>query len=129
MERFRFGACEWCFPCWGPLSLKMAHEACFSGMQLGDGGGSLHAYPLLDKSVQAAYLEAAERCSMTLQLIHLYTLGHQGYLRSAFDSREGEICRESIRSRVSATFLMEMATYIPAVSIRPRNCIVQMAGA
>lgn len=112
MERFRFGACEWCFPCWGPLSLKMAHEAGFSGMQLGDGGGSLHAYPLLDKSVQAAYLEAAERYSMALQSIHLYTLGHQGYLRSAFDSREGEICRESIRSGVLAASEMGIHTVI-----------------
>ena len=112
MERFRFGACEWCFPCWGPLSLKMAHEAGFSGMQLGDGGGSLHAYPLLDKSVQAAYLEAAERYDMALQSIHLYTLGHQGYLRSAFDSREGEACRESILSGVLAAFAMGIPTVI-----------------
>ena len=40
MGRFKFGVCEFSFPCWGPLALQMAHEAGFTGMQLADAGGS-----------------------------------------------------------------------------------------
>lgn len=112
MERFKFGVCEWSFPCWGPLSLKMAHEAGFQGIQMGDGGGSLHAYPLLDPQIQAVYLEAAEQYQIELQAIHLYTLGHQGYLRSAYDSPEGEICRESILNGIIAASEMKIPTVI-----------------
>lgn len=112
MERFRLGVCEWSFPCWGTLSLKMAHEAGFEGMQLGDGGGSLHGYPLTNPGVQEDYLEAASRYHMALQSIHLYTLGHQGYLRSAFDSSEGAVCRESIRQGVVAAAQMKIPTVI-----------------
>ena len=43
MTRFQFAACEWAFPCWGDLAVKMAHEAGFTGVQLGDGGGSMQA--------------------------------------------------------------------------------------
>lgn len=36
----------------------MAYEAGFEGVQLGDGGGSMHAYPLRDRRVQEYYLQA-----------------------------------------------------------------------
>mgnify|MGYP000105059733 FL=1 len=52
MGRFKFGVCEFSFPCWGPLALQMAHEAGFTGMQLADAGGSTNSYPLNNKRVQ-----------------------------------------------------------------------------
>lgn len=112
MSRFKFGVCEWSFPCWGPLSIKMASEAGFTGMQLGDAGGSLHSYPLTDKRVQDSYLEAAEKYGVELQSIHLYTLGHQGYVRSSFNSPEGKICRESIKNGIIAASQMHIPTVI-----------------
>lgn len=51
MGRFKFGVCEFSFPCWGPLALQMAHEAGFTGMQLADAGGSTNSYPLNNKRV------------------------------------------------------------------------------
>ena len=52
MSRFKFAACEWAFPCWGLTAVQMAHEAGFDGVQLGDGGSCMHAYPLNNKRVQ-----------------------------------------------------------------------------
>ena len=65
MGRFKFGVCEFSFPCWGPLALQMAHEAGFTGMQLADAGGSTNSYPLNNKRVQESYLEASVK-SMVL---------------------------------------------------------------
>lgn len=112
MARFKFAACEWSFPCWGALAVKMAHEAGFEGLQLGDAGGSMHAYPLRDKWVQQYYLEAGERYHIAFPQIHLYTLGHQCYYRSRLDSLEGQICLESIKNAVIAASEMGVPSVI-----------------
>lgn len=102
MARFKFGAVEWAFPCWGELAVKMASEAGFSGMQLGDGGGSLQGYPLRNKRVQEYYLNAGARYNIEFPHIHLYTLGHRGISEAASVPEEGKICLESIRQGVIA---------------------------
>ena len=102
MRRFQFAACEWAFPCWGDMSVKMASEAGFTGVQLGDGGGSMQGYPLRNKKIQDYYLEAGAKYGVSFPQIHLYTLGHQGYYRSSPKSPRGQICRESIRQGVIA---------------------------
>ena len=112
MSKLKFAACEWCFPCWGDLAVKMAHEAGFDGMQLGDAGGSMNAYPLRDPGVQAYYLEAGEKYHIEFPQIHLYTLGHQGYYRSRLDSLEGKDCLESIRQAVIAASEMKVPSVI-----------------
>ncbi|WP_462377940.1 sugar phosphate isomerase/epimerase family protein [Emergencia timonensis] len=112
MARFKFGAVEWAFPCWGELAIKMASEAGFSGMQLGDGGGSLQGYPLRNKRVQEYYLNAGAKYNIEFPHIHLYTLGHQGYFRSSLDSEEGKICLESIRQGVIAASEMGIPTVV-----------------
>lgn len=112
MSRFKFAACEWAFPCWGELSVKMAHEAGFCGMQLGDGGGSLHGYPLRDRRVQEYYLNAGAKYGIAFPQIHLYTLGHQGYFRNRPDSAEGQICLESIRQGILAASEMDVPTVV-----------------
>ena len=112
MSKLKFAACEWCFPCWGDLAVKMAHEAGFDGMQLGDAGGSMNAYPLRDHGVQAYYLEAGEKYHIEFPQIHLYTLGHQGYYRSRLDSLEGKDCLESIRQAVIAASEMKVPSVI-----------------
>ena len=113
MKRFQFAACEWAFPCWGDLAVKMAHEAGFTGVQLGDGGGSMQGFPLRNKRVQDYYLNIAAKYGMSYPQIHLYTLGHQGYYRNRPESREGRICTESIKQGIIAA--SEMG--VPCVTI------------
>ena len=73
MSKFKFAACEWAFPCWGELAIKMAHDAGFQGVQLGDGGASLHSYPLRSKRVQEYYLNLGAKYDIEFPQIHLYT--------------------------------------------------------
>ena len=113
MSRFQFAACEWAFPCWGDLSVKMAHDAGFTGVQLGDGGGSMQGYPLRNKHVQDYYLNAGTKYGISFPQMHLYTLGHQGYYRSSPESYEGQVCRESIKQGIIAAYEMG----IPCVTI------------
>ena len=92
--------------------MRMAHEAGFDGMQLGDAGGPMNAYPLRDPEVQAHYLEAGEKYGIEFPQIHLYTLGHQGYYRKRLDSPEGQVCLESIRQAVIAASEMKIPSVI-----------------
>ena len=112
MARFQFAACEWSFPCWGSLAVKMAHEAGFDGLQLGDAGGSMQAYALRNKRVQEHYLNAGAKYGIVFPQIHLYTLGHQCYYRSRLDSLEGQECLESIRQGVIAASEMGVPSVI-----------------
>lgn len=113
MSRFKFAACEWTFPCWGSTAVRMAHEAGFEGVQLGDVGAVMHAHPLRDKRVQEYYLEAGAKYGVEFPQIHLYTLGHLGFYRSPFDSPEGKICQDIIKNAVIGA--SEMG--VPAVII------------
>lgn len=110
MGKYQFGVCEFSFPCWGPLAIQMAGEAGFTGMQLADAGGSMNAYPLNNKRVQASYLEAAERYGVTLQSIHLYTLVRQNFIRYSQSSPEGRECMESIEKGIIAASEMGIPT-------------------
>ena len=124
MARFQFAACEWSFPCWGSLAVKMAHEAGFDGLQLGDAGGSMQAYALRNKRVQEHYLNAGAKYGIVFPQIHLYTLGHQCYYRSRLDSLEGQECLESIRQGVIAA--SEMG--VPSVIIDGRILEIMKTG-
>lgn len=139
MERFKFGTCEFSFPCWGALAMKMAHEAGFTGMQLSDAGGYLQphpqnngyveyerygldlrrkdAFPLTSRCVQEDYLEAASTYQMELVSIYLYTLEHQGFLKYSRKTPQGEQCLESIRNGVLAAAQMG----IPSVTIAAKG--------
>lgn len=110
MSSYKFGVCEFSFPCWGPLALEMAHEAGFTGMQLADAGGSANAYPLNNKRVQDRYLEASAKYGIELQSIHLYTLVRQNFIRYSQSSPEGQECMESIRKGILAASEMHIPT-------------------
>lgn len=127
MARFEFAACEWAFPCWGSVSVKMASEAGFTGVQLGDGGGSMHNYSLRNKKIQDYYLNAGAKYGISFPQIHLYTLGHQGYYRNYPDSREGQICRESIRQGIIAA--SEMGVPCVCIDAMRLNDPAKMANA
>ncbi len=95
MTRFQFAACEWAFPCWGDLAVKMAHEAGFTGVQLGDGGGSMQGFPLRNKRVQDYYLNIAVKYGMSYPQIHLYTFRTSGILqKQAKEQRRTHMQRE-----------------------------------
>ncbi len=110
MAKINFGVCEFSFPYWGPMAIKMAHEAGYSGMQLADGGGSQYAYPLNNKWVQDSYLENAAKYDITLQSIHLYTLVRQGFIRSSLKTADGKEGMESIRKGIIAASEMKIPT-------------------
>ena len=44
--QYKFGACEYNFPMWGSLTLEMAHEAGYDGIEITDGGGYLQPHPM-----------------------------------------------------------------------------------
>ena len=110
MSKYKFGVCEFSFPCWGPLALQMAHEAGFTGMQLADAGGSVNAYPLNNKRVQESYLEASAKYGVELHSIHLYTLVRQNFIRCSQNSPEGRECMESIKNGIIAASEMHIPT-------------------
>ncbi len=112
MSRFQFAACEWTFPCWGSTAVRMAGEAGFEGMQLGDAGAVMHAHPLRNRRVQEYYLEAGAKYGVEFPQIHLYTLGHLGFYRSPFDSPEGKICRDIIENAVIGASEMGIPTVV-----------------
>ncbi len=96
MKAYRFGVCEWSLPIPGPYGVRMAGEAGFGGMQLGDGGGSKKAFPLCNERIQQAYLEAAVAYGVEFASMHLYTLFRQRSALFPANSAEGEHARLSI---------------------------------
>ncbi len=110
MSKYKFGVCEFSFPCWGPLALQMAHEAGFTGMQLADAGGSTNSYPLNNKRVQDSYLDASAKYGIELQSIHLFTLVRQNFIRFSQSSPEGQECMESIKKGIIAASEMRIPT-------------------
>lgn len=112
MSKLKFGACEWAFPCWGVTAVRMAHEAGFDGVQLGDGGACMHANPLRNKRVQDYYLNAGAKYKIDFPQIHLYTLGHLCYYRNALDTVEGKLCLDMIKNAVIAAAEMGVPSVI-----------------
>lgn len=138
MGKYQFSASEYCFPIWGRLAMEMAKDAGFTGIQITDGGGYLQphpknngfveyerfgldlrrkdSFPLTDKAVQDYYLECAEKTGIQLTGIYLYLLDHQGFIKFADRTPQGQQCLETIRSAVKAASEM----HIPLVTI-PAN--------
>ena len=135
----RFGVCEFAFPCWGSVAIKMAHEAGFQGMQIADAGGYLQphpenngyveyerygldlrrkdSFPLLFREVQEDYLSAAREYSLELTSIYLYTLEHQGFIKYSADTPQGTQCRESLLNGIRAAAQMK----IPPVTVAAKG--------
>lgn len=134
MGNYQFSASEYCFPIWGRLAMEMAKDAGFTGIQITDGGGYLQphpknngfveyerfgldlrrkdSFPLTDKTVQDYYLECAEKTGIQLTGIYLYLLDHQGFIKFADRTPQGQQCRETIRSAVKAASEMRIPLVI-----------------
>lgn len=112
MYNIKFAACEWTFPCWGETAIRMAGEAGFDGVQLGDAGGCMHGNPFRDKRVQEYYLNAGAKYNIEFPQIHLYTLGHLGFYRNSLDSVQGKLCLDMIKNAVIAASEMGVGSVI-----------------
>lgn len=80
---YQFGICEWSLPVSGPLAIRLAGEAGFTGIQLGEAGGRAMGFPLTHPRVQAAILEAAEESGVCLHSLNLGALLSEGPSRRA----------------------------------------------
>ncbi len=135
MEKIRLAACEQSFPCWGRLAMQLAHDAGFEGIQITDGGGYLQphpgnkgfveyerfgldlrrkdSFPLTDPYVQDYYQQAAAESGVELMGIYLYLMEHQGFMKFADRTPQGEQCRETISAAIRSAAAMK----IPCVTV------------
>lgn len=56
----KLGICEWSLPVSGATAIEIAAEAGFEGMQIGEAGGRLAAFPLNNQKVQESYNRRSE---------------------------------------------------------------------
>lgn len=139
MGKIKFATSEHSFPVWGSLSMKMAKEAGFDGMEITDGGGYLQphplnngyveyerlgldlrredSFPLTDQYVQNDYMEAAAECGIELIGLKLHLLETQGFIKAPKETLAGRECLETIDKGIAAA----KAMHIPAVSLSARG--------
>lgn len=111
-----FGICEWSLPVSGPLAIRLAREAGFEGIQLGEAGGRGSGYPLNHPRVQAAYREAADRWGVTLHSLNLGALLARGSLNFPPESGEGQAARESLERGFAACRALEIPSMVITVA-------------
>lgn len=98
----KIGVCEWSFPQVGPASLSLAAAAGYEGIQLGDLGGIASGFPLNDRCVQDAYLEASERLGVCLQAIHPNFLQRQALMVSEEGTAKWDDSMLSLKKGIEA---------------------------
>ena len=67
----KLGICEWSLPVSGATAIEIAAEAGFEGMQIGEAGGRLAAFPLNNQKVQESYNQAALKYGIKLHFFEL----------------------------------------------------------
>lgn len=93
---YHFGICEWSLPVSGTLAIRLASQAGYEGIQLGEAGGRIQGYPLNNPCVQEAYLEEAYRYGIKLHSLNLGALLAEGTLNYAPETERGCWARESL---------------------------------
>lgn len=91
-----YGICEWSLPVSGATAIKLAGSMGFNGIQLGEAGGAASSFPLGNKRVREAYLEAAEESGIAFQALNLGALLGSGFMKFAPSSPKGELARLSL---------------------------------
>jgi sugar phosphate isomerase/epimerase len=102
MVRFKYAFCEWYTPIRGPLSLKVAAEAGYDGIQIDDNGGRSNNFGLCDKRIQQAYLEAKVQTGIEIQMFNMLSLCMDGTLMKPKGSTEQVAAVESFRKGLEA---------------------------
>ena len=115
----KFGICEWSMTVKGSEAIKIAAEAGFDGIQIGEAGGRLESFPLNDISVQQNYKEAAEKYNIKLHSLNLGSLLKEGTLNCPQNSNEGRFARESILRGIDACNALGIKTVV--ITADPSN--------
>lgn len=110
------GICEWSLPVSGPLAIKMAKEAGYDGIQIGEAGGRLMGYPLNNPMVQKAYTEAAQQCGLILHSLNLGALLSEGNLNFSADTEQGKNARRSLDKGFEACHAMNISAVVITVN-------------
>lgn len=111
----QFGICEWSFPVSGPLAMRLAAEAGYDGMQIGEAGGRLMGYPLNNRRVRELYREEAERCGLQLHSLNLGALLAEGTLNDREDTERGGWARKSLFNGFAACEALGIRTVVITV--------------
>ena len=111
----QFGICEWSFPVSGPLAMRLAAEAGYDGMQIGEAGGRLMGYPLNNRRVRELYREEAERCDLQLHSLNLGALLAEGTLNDREDTERGGWARKSLSNGFAACEALGIRTVVITV--------------
>lgn len=85
----KIGNSEWSLPVSGATAIEIAAEAGFEGMQIGEAGGRLAAFPLNNQKVQESYNQVALKYGIQLHSLNLGALLSEGTLNYPPDSSCG----------------------------------------
>lgn len=96
-EEMKYGICEWSLPVSGTLAIRLAGEAGYDGIQLGEAGGRQMGYPLTHPRVQELYIETAQRFGIELHSLNLGALLAEGTLNYAAETLQGQYAKESLQ--------------------------------
>ena len=102
--QYKFGTFDFCYPFPGPPAIRLAGEAGFDGICIGDLYGCEKNYPLNQKCIQQQYLEASRKYNVSLEVFQLFSMSN---LRGRYDhfdpdSREAEKGRTAVRRAAEA---------------------------
>ena len=115
MTEQRFGICEWAPPVSGPLAMRLAAEAGYDGMQIGEAGGRQMGYPLNNRRVRELYREEAARCGLRLHSLNLGALLAEGTLNYGRDTERGGWAGESLTNGFAACRALDIHTIVITV--------------
>ena len=115
----KLGICEWSLPVSGATAIEIAAEAGFEGMQIGEAGGRLAAFPLNNQKVQESYNQAALKYGIKLHSLNLGALLSEGTLNYLPDSSCGRHAIESLTKGFEACEKMNIRTVV--ITADPRN--------
>ena len=115
----KLGICEWSLPVSGATAIEIAAEAGFEGMQIGEAGGRLAAFPLKNQKVQESYNQAALKYGIKLHSLNLGALLSEGTLNYLPDSSCGRHAIESLTKGFEACEKMNIRTVV--ITADPRN--------
>lgn len=110
-----YGICEWSLPVSGAFAMRIAAEAGYEGIQLGEAGGRRMGYPLNEPRIQQLYRDSAEVCGITLHSLNLGALLAEGTLNYAADTLQGQWARESLLYGMDACRALGIHTVVITV--------------
>ncbi|WP_325214055.1 sugar phosphate isomerase/epimerase family protein [Oscillibacter sp.] len=118
MER-HFGICEWALPVSGLLAIRLAAEAGYEGIQLGELGGRGNGCPLNHPRVQTAYREEADRWGLKLHSLNLGALLAEGTMDHPPGSVRGQWARKSLEKGFAACRALGAGTVV--ITVDPKT--------